>query len=408
MRGQWANRLRLGGAIRALWSRAGALLRGPAAPEPDAAPPARPVRGAQDHVILLDGTRGSLRAGEETSIGILYHYLRATNPRASVYYGKGLQWREWRDLSDVMLGWGVNRQILRAYGWLASRYRPGDRIFLIGYSRGAFAARSLAGIIDRVGLLRHQDATERNIRLAWRYYEAEKPPPVAAIFRRRFCHDDTRIEMVGAFDTVMAIGNRLPFLWVLHEPRYRFHDHRLGPSVNHGYQALALDESRSVLEPLIWDSGATGAARIEQVWFKGCHGDIGGQLPGFEMARPLANIPLVWMLERAEALGLALPADWRGDFPCDPAAPAAGSWRGWGKFYLLRAPRVVGRDQSERIHESAIGGRRDWRMILRPWIARQDRRAELLRLAREQAVEGPDPGGSSDLRVSALPAQDTA
>ena len=375
--------------MRGLIGRLVALLRGSTPVEAAAAPlPARILRGAVDHVVLLDGTMGSLCPGEETSIGLIYRMLRRGNPRASVYYGKGLQWQEWRQLSDVMLGWGVDRQIVRAYGWLASRYRPGDRIFLIGYSRGAFAARSLAGIIDRVGLVTAQASTERNIRLAWRYYQADAARPAATAFRRRYCHPTTPVEMVGVFDSVMALGLQLPFLWMLSERHYRFHDHHLGDVVNHGYQALALDETRSVLEPLIWDGEGTGASRIEQVWFRGCHGDVGGQLGLQEASRPLANIPLVWMLERAEGCSMALPDGWRDSFPTDPMAPSVGSWRGWGKMFFLRAPRVVGRDASERIHESALGGRRNWRLIVRPWLARQDRRAELIRLAHDKTSGG--------------------
>jgi hypothetical protein len=404
----WSGKFggRFGSALRGVVNRVARVLRATGPEEPAASPPARAVRGRVDHILLLDGTMGSLKPGEETSIGLLYHYLRSANPRSSVYYGKGLQWREWREFSDVMLGWGVNRQILRAYGWLATRYRPGDRIFLFGYSRGAFAARSLAGIIDRVGLLRTDCATERNVLLAWRYYEATERRPVATAFRRRFCHESTPIEMVGVFDTVMALGLQLPFMWLLSEPRYRFHDHKLGETVNHGYQALALDETRSVLEPLIWDCEGTGANRVEQVWFRGCHGDIGGQLLGKESARPLANVPLVWMLERAEACGLTLPIDWHADFPSDSTAPSVGSWRGWGKFYLFRAPRLVGRDASERIHESVLGARRNWRIVIRPWLARRDRRKELLRRAHDEAGGGTDRVEPSVLGAADLSAGD--
>lgn len=375
--------------MRGLVERIFALLRRRTAKAPGAGlPVARAGRGPVDHVVLLDGTMGALDGQRITSIGLIWRFLRRSNPRISTYYGKGLQWRDWRDFSEVWQGWGVNRQILRAYGWLSMRYRPGDRIFLIGYSRGGFAARSLAGLIERVGLLRPEAATERNTRLAWRYYEAVETPPVATVFRRRFCHDSVRIEMVGAFDTVRGMGLQLPFLWMLSEPRYRFHDHHLGASVHHGYQALALDETRSVLEPLIWDCEGTGATRIEQVWFRGCHGDIGGQLSGFEAARPLANIPLVWMLERAADLGLDLPPGWQEAFPTDPAAPPVGSWRRWGKFFILRAPRLVGRDASERIHETALSPSRNWHLILRPWFARRDRRAELLRRAHDETGGG--------------------
>lgn len=330
-----------------------------------------------DHVLLLDGTMGSLRSDRLTSIGLIYRFLRRAAPRASVYYGRGLQWREWHDISDVWFGWGVNTQILRAYGWLAMRYRPGDRIFLIGYSRGAFAARSLAGMIERVGLLRPEHAIERNTRLAWRHYEGETPEPILNGFRRTLCHEAVPIEMVGAFDTVQALGVRLPFFWLVSEARVRFHGHHLGESVNHGYQALALHETRSVLEPLIWKSDTTGAIRLEQRWFAGAHGDIGGQLGHFADARPRANIPLVWMLERAEGLGLALPPGWQQEFPRDPNAPSVGTWRGWGKLFWLRAPRVVGIDPSEALHESVElpekGGVAIFRpRILRPEIRRLD------------------------------------
>ncbi|PCD77884.1 DUF2235 domain-containing protein [Pseudothioclava arenosa] len=316
------------------------------------APSPRLGREPLDHVILLDGTLGSLKPGQMTSIGLIYRFLRSAHPRASLYYGKGLQWREWRELSELWFGWGVEAQIERAYGWLASRYRPGDRIFIIGYSRGAFAARSLAGMIGRVGLLTAEAAIERNVRSAWRLYQGTAQAQGAEAFHRALCHPDCPIEFVGVFDTVMGLGFQLPVLWMLSEPRYRFHDHHLGAHVRHGCQALALDETRSIFEPLIWESEATAAGRIEQCWFRGTHGDIGGQLVDFEEARPLANIPLVWMLERAQAAGLDLPEGWAAAFPTDPGAPSIGSWRRFGKMFLLRAPRVVGRDASECLHPS--------------------------------------------------------
>ncbi|MER8145814.1 phospholipase effector Tle1 domain-containing protein, partial [Acinetobacter baumannii] len=79
---------------------------------------------------------------------------------------------------------------------------------------------------------------------------------------------------------------------------------------------------------------------MEQVWFRGAHGDIGGQLGNFDAARPLANIPLVWLLDRAEALGLTLPEGWRARYPCDAGAPMVGTWRSWGKWFLMRRKRV--------------------------------------------------------------------
>ncbi|WP_420344253.1 DUF2235 domain-containing protein [Paenirhodobacter sp.] len=357
---------------------------------PEAAPPVRRQRGPVDHVILLDGTLGSLTPGGMTSIGLIYEFLRLHVPRGSHYYGAGLQFQEWRDLHDLWFGWGVNAQIERAYGWLATRYRPGDRIYLIGYSRGAFAARSLAGMIERVGLLRTMHATERNVTLAWRHYEAGGAAVPA--FRERFCHAAVPIRMVGAFDTVRALGFQFPLIWMLSEPRYRFHDHKLGRSVEHGFHALALQETRSKFEPLLWDSRGTGAGRIQQVWFRGTHGDLGGQLGAHEEARPLANVPLVWMLGAAQSVGLRLPEGWRTAFPCNPHGPSIGSWSGFGKFFLARAPRVIGRDPSESIDPGAVAHGLEWWLTIRPRLAA--RAARMLRRSVRPAHE--ETGGGSE------------
>jgi uncharacterized protein (DUF2235 family) len=310
-------------------------------------------------VIILDGTMSSLAPGEETNAGLLYKLIleRGRVAGLALYYEPGIQWEDWRCANDVFFGRGINRQIRRAYGWLASHYRPGDRIFLFGYSRGAFAVRSLAGVIDRIGLLRHDAATERAVREAYRHYQLDPGSQAARAFARAHCHAEAPIEMVGVWDTVGALGLRLPLLWRLTEPSHRFHDHRLGAHIRHGFHALALDETREAFAPILWDTRtARPGQHVEQVWFRGAHGDVGGQLGGFAAARPLANIPLVWMLGKAEGCGLILPPGWRVRFPCDPEAPMVGSWQGWGKTFLLRRRRRVGRDPSESIHPSVRRG----------------------------------------------------
>ena len=105
------------------------------------------MRGPQAHVIILDGTMTSLRPGHESHAGQAYQLCREMGPQVSVFYECGVQWNGWSSARDVIVGKGINRQIRRAYGYLASRYRPGDSIYLIGYSRGAYAVRSLAGVI---------------------------------------------------------------------------------------------------------------------------------------------------------------------------------------------------------------------------------------------------------------------
>lgn len=312
-------------------------------------------RGPVDHVILLDGTLSTLAEGRETNIGLIYGLLHGQPAAAhlSLYYEAGVQWHMWRDTADVAMGRGINRQIRRAYGWLANRYRPGDRIFLFGYSRGAYAVRSLAGLIDQVGLLRSAQATERNVLLAYRYYQRGGTSEFIPVFRRKFCHEAVEIEMMGIFDTVKALGVRLPFLWMWTEPQHDFHNHALSPIVRHGFHALAHDENRAAFFPVLWDtSNGDWEGRVEQVWFRGTHGDVGGQLGGAETSRPLANLSLVWMLEKAERFGLSLPPGWRERFPTDADAPSVGTWRGWGKAFLLRARREIGADPSERLHAS--------------------------------------------------------
>ena len=310
------------------------------------------ARAAQTHVVILDGTLSSLREGCETNAGLLYKLLQESGANRSVYYEPGIQWNGWRTTRSVLTGLGINRMIRRAYGALASRYRPGDRIFLFGYSRGAYAVRSLAGVIDRVGLLRPEAATPRHLRDIYRHYQMAPDSESAQAFARAHCYDSTEIEMVGVWDTVKALGIRAPIIWRFSEPAHAFHSHALGNSIRHGFHALALDETRNAYAPVLWRCRSDFPGVIEQVWFRGAHGDIGGQLSRLESARGLSNIPLVWMLERAERCGLSFPADWRLRFPVNPDAPSVGSWRGWGKFFWSRSRRTIGLDASESLHAS--------------------------------------------------------
>ncbi|KIC35351.1 DUF2235 domain-containing protein [Leisingera sp. ANG-M7] len=315
------------------------------------------LRGPHAHVIILDGTMSTLEAGHETHAGQLYRLCQEMGGQVSVFYESGVQWKGWGSAPDVMMGRGINRQIRRAYGYLASRYRPGDRIYLFGYSRGAYAVRSLAGVIDRIGLLKPEHATVRHIRTAYRHYRLNGRSNSGAAFTAAHCHDAVEIEMVGVWDTVKALGLRLPLLWRWAERQHNFHNHTLGPHIKSGYHALALDETRDVFRPVLWDCPKGWNGHVEQVWFRGAHGDVGGQLGGYEDARPLANVSLIWMLEKAEERGLPLPLDWRMRFSVDPQAPSVGTWQGWGKIFLLRSRRRVGLDASERLHSSVGAGR---------------------------------------------------
>ncbi|XDA96939.1 DUF2235 domain-containing protein [Sulfitobacter sp. LCG007] len=311
-----------------------------------------PRRGAVIHVIILDGTLSSLEAGMETNAGLAYRLCREMGSQLSIYYEPGMQWQDWRSAHDLFVGHGINRIIRRAYGYLASRYRPGDRIFMFGYSRGAYAVRSLAGMIDLVGLLKAEQATERNVRDVFRHYQGDPGSRTARVFARARCIRDVPIEMIGVWDTVKSLGLNLPVLWRFSTPKYNFHNHEISNNVRAGYQALALDETRVIYAPVLWKSSDRREGKLEQLWFPGTHGDVGGQINACQEARPLSNISLVWMLEKAEGCGLPLPAGWRQRYPTDPTAPSIGRNRGYGKFFISRRARVPGADRSERLHES--------------------------------------------------------
>ncbi len=314
-------------------------------------------RGPATHVVILDGTMSSLKPGYETNAGLTFKLLSEVSRSANmtVHYEAGIQWRDWAGTWGVMTGKGINRQIERAYGVVATRYREGDRIVLIGYSRGAYAVRSLAGVIDMVGLVRSECATVRVIRQAYRHYRSGARSPTAQAFRDHHCHTSAEVEAVAVWDTVKALGLRLPIVWRWAPSQHDFHNHALGSHIRNGFHAVALDERRVAYAPVLWQCPLDWKGHMEQVWFKGNHSDVGGQVWQHPQARPLANIPLVWMLDRLSACGVSLPDDWRGRFPQDVNAPSIGNWRGWAKIFLSRRKRVVGRCRSERLHET-VGG----------------------------------------------------
>ncbi len=314
-------------------------------------------RGPATHVVILDGTMSSLQPGCETNAGLTFKLLsevsRASN--LTVYYEAGIQWRDWSGTWGVITGKGINRQIERAYGVVASRYREGDQIVLVGYSRGAYAVRSLAGVIDMVGLVKSDCATVRVVRQAYRHYRIGARSPTAQSFRDHYCHPDVQVEAVAVWDTVKALGLRLPIVWRWAQAQHDFHNHALGSHIRNGFHALAIDERRKAYAPVMWTCPPSWQGHMEQVWFRGTHADVGGQVWQHPVARPLANIPLVWMLERLAMCDVPLPDGWQARFPQDVNAPSVGRWRGWAKIFLSRRKRIIGRYPSERMHESVTG-----------------------------------------------------
>jgi uncharacterized protein (DUF2235 family) len=315
-----------------------------------------PHRPPRTHVYIIDGTMSRLVPGEETNAGQLYRLLQRVGPRSdqTVGYHPGVQSEGLGKWIRIAAGVGINLAIIEGYARLASRYRPGDRIMLFGFSRGAYAARSLAGVIGRVGLVRHEDATERSIARAFRIYESEDDGPAARAFRRRHCNEHVVIEVLGVWDTVKALGLPYPVVSRLAPMATEFHDDGLTPEVHNAFQALALDEDRVAYSPLPWVVAPDWPGRVEQMWFPGSHADIGGHVYDVPEARPLANIPFRWLVERAAECGLHLPPRWQSEVPVDPGAPAKGNRTGHARLFWDRLPRLVGECSSEAVHSSAV------------------------------------------------------
>lgn len=276
-------------------------------------------------VICFDGTWNNAdNAGSETNVARI---ARAIHAHAGdgliqqvVLYlrGVGTSGLHAETVIEGAIGLGVDDNIRSGFMFLAQNYIPGDEIFLFGFSRGAFTARSLAGFVAACGLLKRQQLGA--IGKAWEYYRTDKPhdPSDFKMKTGVDTHLGVRIRFLGVWDTVGALGIPAPALLPFWQSAYSFHD--TGPSavVEHGCHALALDEHRDEFVPTFWTGDVPAGVMIEQVWFAGVHADVGG---GYR-TRGLADIPLVWMAEKAEADGLEL--DWSclpDPEKLDPRAP---------------------------------------------------------------------------------------
>jgi uncharacterized protein (DUF2235 family) len=230
-------------------------------------------------------------------------------------------------------GLGVDDNIRSAYMFIAQNYIPGDEIFLFGFSRGAYTARSLVGFLNACGILKRQNLAD--LPNAWVYYRAE-PPHSPDDFKAKYntdCHADAKVNFLGVWETVGALGIPLDLLAASNEKQFAFHDTGPCKVVKHACHALAIDEHRHNFVPTFWTGPAPTGVEIEQVWFAGAHADVGG---GYA-TRGLADIPLVWMAEMAQADGLVL------DWSClpekerlDPLAPTHDSSSG-----LFRGDRLM-------------------------------------------------------------------
>jgi uncharacterized protein (DUF2235 family) len=221
------------------------------------------------------------------------------------------------------LGAGVFSNVRAAYRFLALNYEPGDEIYLFGFSRGAYTARSVAGMIGAVGLMTRKSMVQGHFAEAlerYRSHDRGANPEDAEYdslkaFRDACCHLDAPITFLGVFDTVGALG--VP---TVIRTDHQFHDVKLGPAVRLARHAVAIDERRRPFAPCLWSvpddapseimvTSATGKTvavpRVKQVWFQGVHSDVGG---GYD-ASGLSDTVLLWMTDEAATAGLVFDRD---------------------------------------------------------------------------------------------------
>ena len=174
-------------------------------------------------------------------------------------------------------GKGVQKNIMDAYRYVVQNYAPGDELYFFGFSRGAYTVRSLCGLINNCGILKRADASL--IQTAFDHYKRAWPDyapegKASVVFRKKHAHAESRkIKFVGVWDTVGAMGIPMSFLG-LFDNRDEFYDAKLGMNVEVGRHALALNERRIDFQPTLWLPRE--GVDMQQVWFAGCHGDVGG------------------------------------------------------------------------------------------------------------------------------------
>ena len=252
---------------------------------------------------------------------------QAIKPRSSdgvqqvVFYQAGIG--STGNLFDKVVGGataqGLSENIRSAYTFVALNYSKGDEIFLFGFSRGAFTARSIAGLIDGVGLLTKsgldylaevfkdfENRENPNYRPAYPNTPIEDKPSTldpryqAELVKKGLTRVDIYIKVVGVFDTVGSLGiPRIHWLERLQlqtksTKEYLFYDTALNNHIENAFQALALDEHRAAFIPAIWEKPRGNETNLRQVWFSGVHSNIGGGYAD----QGQANITLAWMMSQ--------------------------------------------------------------------------------------------------------------
>ncbi len=255
-------------------------------------------------VICADGTWDTPNNPNATNVAKVAWAVAPRTPDGTLqvtFYDQGVGTGNILDkITGGVIGDGLDMNIEDAYRFLVNNFEDGDELFFFGFSRGAYTVRSVGGLIRKCGILRKEFANHFSHAYdLYRVRAGGADSPEAIDFRAKYSRE-TDIKFMGVWDTVGALG--IPIgLFRVNRDRYAFHDVELSSRVKHGYHAVGIDEKRVPFEATLWADKQKPGQLIEQVWFAGVHRDIGGG----HAAHGLSDLALVWLKEKAEALGLA-------------------------------------------------------------------------------------------------------
>ncbi|MBD2072571.1 DUF2235 domain-containing protein [Phormidium sp. FACHB-592] len=276
-------------------------------------------------VVCCDGTWQDLDCKYPTNVVKIAQAVKAVASDGVpqiVHYSEGIgtgpeKFDRWL---GGAFGWGIDRRIQNAYRFLCFNYEAGDEIYLFGFSRGAYTARSLAGFIYKCGLLaRPYIRKTKEAYALYRNRDLSPSKPEAEDFRMRYAvypqgsapGTQIPITLLGCWDTVGKLGvpKTIPLISGRVNEKYQFHDSKLNPKIQQALHAVAIDEHRSAFEVThmlpnsVSNDALTHKKQVSEIWFTGTHGCVGG---GTKENRGLSDITLKWMMDQITALGLGL------------------------------------------------------------------------------------------------------
>ena len=331
-------------------------------------------------IVCVDGTWNTptMEDNGEPSPTNVFKFYRALDDDCDdqcAYYhtGIGTEGGRLRNILDGAFGGSLEDHIRDVYLWLADRYEDGAEVCLLGFSRGAFTVRCVAGMLKRPGLVafggdKSLQAKREAVGRAYEAYADKEQSVDVHMPSDEFWEQDggpVRVKFLGVWDTVGALGipDELEFTNLLFDrkDRWEFHDTALGENVERARHAMALDEIRASFTVSRWDPASIeGEERdVEERWFPGVHGDVGG---GYEDSS-LSDLALGWMMSEAEKAGVEFRDGVSEQVKGDPLGVMHQSYKGVFAAFRSRPRRVPMLEDGEPSVDSSVTERQRARLI---------------------------------------------